>query len=1027
MMKSGQKIKLNKKSYPLYVGGSKEKNFLDRKEKGSSVVLEAQICADAFNARDVIWKADDPETVRLEEIENWAETDQVARKRVRALRTGITTVRAFLPNGDSAECIITVIDYYSRQTVSEIVLNTGELKLTIGDSAKLTAILYPEDLYGNGIRNDRLFWQSSAEDVAEVQNGTVTAIGEGKAVITAISADVGRTAACVITVKGKTAEGRTAVLQTKEEMVLYVGETVRLDGEGTGERVWISENRLIADVDETGLVTALSASLEQKVNDTGMWVEEVPKRIWVYATSPEGGDVVRYPVCVRLQQPPIHETVLDPQTLSLCVGEYSYVTASADTSLPVSGAVAWECSDENILQMERIRDTAYGTARVRITAKMPGDAMVTAVLQGKRSQCHVHVTGERVRVKSIVMEEEISIDVDQVFRFQPIVTEHVRNKRLLWFCTGDRTVTVDREGNVRGYVPGSCFVYAVAADSLSEEEQDKVQERFLNEPQNVKADWFPEKAVYAVCKVIVKDECPALRNLHVPEEAVTDHSVLLLWNRAALPDTGDFDHYRIYCDHRLAGKTKKLGFRLEKLKPDTAFSFQVEAVDRYGNVMCRKEIHAATKKNGDILNVLDFGAAGDGKRMDTFFLQKAVDSCPPGGTVLLPEGYVFLSGALFLKSDMTMQVDGILIGSADPKDYPRIITRWEGWRKLEQSAQLWENTTEKVPDNHCPHASLLNAGCYMEGNPGCAGPYPLHDLMICGRGQINANGFSLAYHEGANINTAKVITRDYPVKDATSRGSAIRLHNGRNIYLKDVQVAYAPGWTVHAIFCENLTFDGMEVISQGDGDCGQGADIFHCGHIFNGDGIDPDSCMHVNLFDILFTTGDDAVAIKSGRGREGNELDKPNGYIRVTDCSSVWSLGGFGTGSETAAGSHDLLFQNLTIKDILISGIWLKTNWSRGGVTENIIVRDVTAEKCNSPVWVFHGYSADRPQANPAECQPVVRNLVFENVHGAETNELGFRLEGTEECPVQNVLLRGVSSGGKENRFRFCENVTVIP
>ena len=199
-MKSGQKIKLNKKSYPLYVGGSKEKNFLDRKEKGSSVVLEAQICADAFNARDVIWKADDPETVRLEEIENWAETDQVARKRVRALRTGITTVRAFLPNGDSAECIITVIDYYSRQTVSEIVLNTGELKLTIGDSAKLIAILYPEDLYGNGIRNDRLFWQSSAEDVAEVQNGTVTAIGEGKAVITAISADVGRTAACVITV-----------------------------------------------------------------------------------------------------------------------------------------------------------------------------------------------------------------------------------------------------------------------------------------------------------------------------------------------------------------------------------------------------------------------------------------------------------------------------------------------------------------------------------------------------------------------------------------------------------------------------------------------------------------------------------------------------------------------------------------------------------------------------------------------------------------------------------------------------------
>ena len=1020
-MKNGRKIGLNKRNYPLYVGGSAKKDFSDREEKGSSVVLEARIDTNAFNETDIVWRVDDPEIVRLEE------TGADRSKRVRAQRTGITLVRAVLPDGDSAECVITVIDYYSRLTVSEIVLNTGELRLAAGDSAQLTAILYPEDLYGNGILDGRLLWKSSAEDVAVVQNGKVTAVGEGKTVVTATSADVGRSTSCVITVTEKRTEGRVAMIRTQEETILHVGEKIQLDQGQAGNRSWVSGNRLIADVDERGMVTGLSASLAQQVDDTGMQVEEVPERVWIYATNPEGGDVVRYPVRVISQTAPVHETMLDPQTLSLCVGECGYITASADTSLPVSNEVKWECGDTEILKMERIPDTAYGTAQVRIYARRPGEAMVMAALKGKRNRCRVHVVPEKVRVGSVEMEREICIDVDQVFRLHPVLTDHAENRTLLWFCTKAGTVTVDREGNVRGYAPGSCYVYAVALDSLSEEEQDMICTGFQNGQENEKADWIPEKAVYAACRVIVKDECPALRNLHIPEETVTDHSILLLWNRAALPDTGNFNHYRIFCDHRLAGKTEKLGFRLEGLKPDTAFSIQVEAVDRYGNVMCRKEIRAATRRKRSVLNVLDFGAAGDGKRMDTFFLQKAVDSCPPGGTVLLPEGHVFLSGALFLKSEMTLQVDGILMGSVDPKDYPRVITRWEGWRKLEQPSQLWENTTEKVPDNHCPHASLLNAGCYMEGNPGCTGPYPLHNLVICGRGQINANGFSLAYHEGANINTAKVIIEDYPVKDATSRGSAIRLHNGKNIYLKDVQVAYAPGWTVHAIFCENITFDGMEVISQGDGDCGQGADIFHCGHIFNGDGIDPDSCMHVNLFDTLFTTGDDAVAIKSGRGREGNELDKPCGYIRVTDCSSVWSLGGFGTGSETAAGSHDLLFQNLTVRDILISGIWLKTNWSRGGVTENIIVRDVTAEKCNSPVWVFHGYSADRPQANPAECPPVVRNLVFENVHGDETNELGFRLEGTEECPIKDVLLKEVTSGGKENRIRFCEKVTVIP
>ena len=442
--------------------------------------------------------------------------------------------------------------------------------------------------------------------------------------------------------------------------------------------------------------------------------------------------------------------------------------------------------------------------------------------------------------------------------------------------------------------------------------------------------------------------------------------------------------------------------------------------------MSEATVTAATRPKSEIRNVLDYGASGDGRSMDTFFIQKAIDDCPKGGTVWLPDNHVFVSGALFLKSDMTFQVDGILWGSSDPKDYPRVITRWEGWRKLEQSAKNWKNSTEKLPDNHCPHASLLNAGCYDEGEKGTTGPYNVENLVISGKGQINSNGFMLAYNEGANINTTKVASVDYPVKDATSRGSAIRIHNGRNIYMKDIQVAYAPGWTVHTIYCDRITFDGMEVVSQGDGDCGLGSDIFHCGHIFNGDGIDPESCTHVNLFDILFTTGDDAVAIKSGRNREGNELDKPNAYIRITDCASKWSLGGFGTGSESASGSHDLLFQNLTVEEVLISGIWLKTCAPRGGITEHIQVRDLTAGRCNSPVWIFNHYSGARVHPNPSLNPPVVRHLTFENVHGKESNELGFRLEGTSGCMIQDVRLRGVSSGGRENRISFCQNVVIV-
>jgi len=218
----------------------------------------------------------------------------------------------------------------------------------------------------------------------------------------------------------------------------------------------------------------------------------------------------------------------------------------------------------------------------------------------------------------------------------------------------------------------------------------------------------------------------------------------------------------------------------------------------------------------------------------------------------------------------------------------------------------------------------------------------------------------------------------------------------------------------------------MEIVSQGDGDCGQGTDILHCGHIFNGDGIYPESCVNANLFNIFFTTGDDAVAMKSGRNREGNELDKPNAYIRITDCISKWSLGGFGTGSETAGGSHDLLFQNLVVEDVLISGIWLKTCHARGGITEYVQVRDLTASGCNCPVWVFNTYSSSSVHANPSLHYPVVRHLTFENVHGTANNERGFVLEGSPECVIQDVQFRGVSNGGRENKISFCEKVSVM-
>ena len=1013
-MKQKSEITLNKNTYPLYVGGSFAADFRDWEGKGSSVLLEAQVSSEDYSAEDIIWKIEDSNIVDFEENCKV----EAGKKRVRARKTGITTVAAILPDGASAECCITVIDNFTRFTVSEIVLNTNGLHLKRGESAQLIPILYPKDIYGNGMLDTSLIWESRDEEIARVEDGKITAVGIGEAEIVVRSADVQRVAHCHVSVSEVV---KAVPLQAQEETIreLCVGESLTLTGDAdnlgmAGQLEWRSDNRYVVDVDNNGCVTAYSASLAQEVSDDGMEVSEIPETVWIYATDTEGGSVTKYPVLVKPGQVPIHKVSMFPAECSLPVGAVRKVSAIICPFVPRNCQVTWESSNEEVLTVATLEDTIFGETQAIVSAKSAGEAVVRAFYDGKSAECSIRVTAEVVKMDSIRMEKQLVIDVDQVVQLHPVLTKAVTNQKLHWLGSDFTTATLDREGNIQGYKAGECKIYAIADDSLSSE-----QKALLKELQDKRAFSRDEEAlqkilygaVYAECTVWVKDECNALRNLRIAEESVMSHSMLLLWNRATLLDTGKFDRYQIYCNGKLLAETRMLGYCAENLNPATEYQFEVHALDSNDDILAKRMITGITKEQSEIINVLDYGAVGNGKVMDTFFLQKAIDECPKGGTVLLPEKHVFVSGALFLKSDMILQVDGILLGSDNPKDYPRVYTKWEGWRKLELAADCWENTTTKVPNNHCPHASLLNAGGYEEGESGSTGPYNLENLVICGKGQINANGFVLAYNEGANINTLKVTSRDYPVKDATLRGSAIRVHNGKNIYMKDVQVAYAPGWTIHTIYCERITFDGMEVVSQGDGDFGRGTDIFNCGHIFNGDGIDG--------------TGDDAVAIKSGRGKEGNELDKPNAYFKITDCVSRWSLGGFGTGSETAAGSHDLIFQNLTIEDILISGIWLKTNFSRGGITEYIQVRDMTTQKCDSPVWIFHTYSADRPQANPAKCFPTVRHFVFENVHGHETNQLGFRLQGCPECMIQDVVLRGVSDGGRENRITFCEGLII--
>ena len=934
--KSSSKIKLNYNTYPLYVGNESTTDFSSWDGYGASIDLIAEVSGE-YSSNDLEWTISDKEIATI-----IADTADKSKVSVKARRTGYAIVTASLPDGTNESCYIPVIDNYNRLQMRRIVLNTDTLNLKPEATASLKAITYPKDvLENNPVTVDTsLTWESSDEKVATVdENGTITAISAGNAKIIVTSKDVGRKAVCNVTVMDSI--NTTGITSEQPGAVdITVGKTVQLmpNVEGDSPVIWKSDNSYIADVDENGLVTAYSNSNVQVVSENGMDVSEKAGTVKIYATTADGGYIAEYDIRVSSAPISVHNVSINQDKISVPIGTTKNITAVVTPSIILDKNIEWKSSNESVVDVIPVEDTIYGAAQAQLTAKSVGTATIIASSGGKTDTCTVTVTDGEIKVSDISFEKTKTIDIDEVYQFTPTVTENATNSELIWLDTDENIATIDREGNVMGYAEGSVKVYAIAADSLTADEIQTLEDlkydvRTIG-TENEILNSILSHAVYETCTLTVQNPQGAiyLRNLHIPEETITDNSLSLLWNRASLVYAGDIDKYIVYQNGEKIAETDQMAYTVNDLSANTEYTFSVEAYNKNGDKVKDAQITATTKNAPtEIINVLDYGAKGNGLVTDTYAIQKAIDDCPDGGMVWLPgNGRIYYSGALFIKSNITFKVDGILLGSIDPKDYPSMITRWEGWRKLPQTADEWANTdnvTEAVEgefkqiikNNHYQHSSLINVGTYDEGENSEISPFNVHNIIICGEGQINGNGFSLAINEGPNLPSDV----DRVIKDQSYRGRTVLIQNAQNVYLKDVLISYSPSWTIHPIYCDKMSIGDIKVISLGNGNVGSGTAVPNqVGHIRNGDGIDPDSSTHMNIYNSYFRCGDDVVTLKSGRNKEGNDLDKPNAYIRVTDCFANSSIGGYGSGSEVAAGSHDVLFQNLYLESTDCYGIW---------------------------------------------------------------------------------------------------------
>ena len=456
-------------------------------------------------------------------------------------------------------------------------------------------------------------------------------------------------------------------------------------------------------------------------------------------------------------------------------------------------------------------------------------------------------------------------------------------------------------------------------------------------------------------------------------------TIVLFWD---LPkDFKKGNRYIIRMNGEPIGETEKCHFRVAGLKPETSYIFQVDMIGASEALVGKDILTTEAVKNVIDVTKAPYGAIGDGKTLNTKALQAAIDDCKPGQCVYLPDGD-YMTGSLFLHSDMELRLskNAILHGTINVKDYePKIKSRFEGHEMM------------------C-YAALLNVGeLDREAGFNCS------NVKITG-GTICGGGLTLAQ---AVIDVEKVLMKDYidslgeKVKecenDHTIPGRArprlVNISCAENVILADTVIKDGACWNVHMIYSDNVVTYGCKFQSE---------------KVWNGDGWDPDSSTNCTIFDCEFSTGDDAVAIKSGKNPEGNIINRPCEHIRVFDCVSIYGHG-ITMGSEMSGGINDVKIWNCDMGDSTF-GVEIKATKKRGGYVRNVQVRN-----CKLCRVMMHsvGYNDD---GEAAPTIPVFEDCSFEDLHITGYRQLQHNDPGPRECEA--IVLSGFDVPG-----HFIKNV----
>ena len=382
-------------------------------------------------------------------------------------------------------------------------------------------------------------------------------------------------------------------------------------------------------------------------------------------------------------------------------------------------------------------------------------------------------------------------------------------------------------------------------------------------------------------------------------------------------------------------------------------------------------------------SITDFGAQAGADSTDAIHAAIAACTKAGGGRVVVPAGE-WLTGAIRLKSNVNLHVaaGATLRWTFDLAKYPVVFTRWEGVECMNYSAFIYAHGEENIA---VTGTGTLDGGATWEtwwawNDKSKEGPVkqkPARDRLI-EMGEKNVPVAERVFGEGGFL-----------------RPNFIQPYACKNILIEGVTILRSPMWEIHPVLSSNIIVRGVKINSHGP----------------NNDGFDPESSRDILVEDTVFDTGDDCIAIKSGRNGDGRRVNVPSENIIIRNCVMKDGHGGVVLGSECTGGIRNVFIEDCEMDSPnLDRALRFKNNAVRGGILENVFMRHVKIGRVGEAVLTIDLLYEEGAKG---AFQPIVRNVQLDHITSSASPRVmfirGFEGATIDDIRISNSTFRGVT------------------